>query len=185
MRRRTISVALCRLLVVCGGAASIMPAPVLAQNNAMELAIKATYLYKFPPFVEWPPGALPPGGYFTICIVGDDPFGAMLDQAVRGQQIKDRPVLIRRMATFNADAGCLMVYATGSAVQPVPAILAALRGRPVLSVTDNQPEGQPRGILNFVIADNRVRFEIDDAAAAEFGLVISSKLLSSATRVRS
>jgi hypothetical protein len=108
----------------------------------------------------------------------------MLDQAVSGQQIKDRPVLIRRMPIFNPEAGCLLVYATGSAVQPVPTILAALRGRAVLSVTDNERDGQTRGILNFVIADNRVRFEIDDAAAAESGLVISSKLLSLAIRVR-
>jgi hypothetical protein len=184
MRRGTASALLRRLLLVFHGVASVAPASVLAQNNPVELAIKATYLYKFPPFVEWPANALPPGGYFTICIVGNDPFGAVLDQAVIGQQIKDRPILLRRMGIFNLEAGCQIVYATGSAVEPVPIILAALRGRPVLSVTDSEREGQPRGILNFVIADNRVRFEIDDQAAAESGLVISSKLLSLAIRVR-
>jgi YfiR/HmsC-like len=184
MRRRAASVVFRLLLLASWGAASIAPISVLAQSNTVELAIKATYLYKFPPFVEWPASALPPGGYFAICIVGDDPFGAMLDQAVTGQQIKDRPILVRRMVIFNADAGCQIVYATGSAMQPVPVILAALRGRPVLSVTDSDREGQPRGILNFMIAENRIRFEIDDAAAAESGLVISSKLLSLAIRVR-
>jgi hypothetical protein len=155
---------------------------VLAQVNSGELAVKATYLYKFPPFVEWPAGALPPGDNFTLCVVGEDPFGGMLDRAISGQQVKDRPIVVRRLATFNAEAGCQMVYATGSAAQSVPAILAALRGKPILSVTDGERDA--KGMLNFVIADNRVRFEIDDQAAAEAGLVISSKLLSLAIHVR-
>lgn len=173
-----------RLALLFYGAILFMPGAVLAQNNAVELAIKATYLYKFPPFVEWPAGALPPVGNFTLCIVGDDPFGAMLDQAVSGQQVKDRPIVVRRMPAFNADAGCQMVFATGSATQPVPAILAALRGKPILSVTDNERDGQPMGMLNFVIADNRIRFAIDAQVAADAGLMISSKLLSLAIRVR-
>ena len=177
MAFRSRSVLFC-LIVAC------IPAAGAAQNNAAELAIKATYLYKFPPFVEWPTGAIPPAGSFTICIVGDDPFGAMLDQAVSGQQIKGRPILIRRMLTFTPEAGCQIVYATGSPVQPVPIILAALRGRPVLSVTDGMRDGRLTGMLNFVIADNRVRFEIDAQAAGEAGLAVSSKLLSLAVHVR-
>jgi len=172
---------LMRLLLACA-AVALAPVAGLAQVNSGELAVKATYLYKFPPFVQWPASALPPGDNFTLCIVGDDPFGGMLDRAVGGQQVKDRPVVVRRLATFNGEAGCQMVFATGSSAQPVPAILAALRGKPILSVTDGERDA--KGMLNFVIADNRVRFEIDDQAAAESGLVISSKLLSLAIHVR-
>jgi hypothetical protein len=163
-------------------AAVLSPVAGVAQANLGELAVKATYLYKFPPFVEWPAGGLPAGENFTLCIVGDDPFGAMLDRAVEGQQVKDRPIVVRRLAIFNGDGGCQMVYATGSSAQPVPAILAALRGKPILSVTDGERDA--KGMLNFVIADNRVRFEIDDKTAADSGFVISSKLLSLASHVR-
>jgi YfiR/HmsC-like len=154
------------------------------QDSSIEGAVKATYLYKFPPFVQWPPGALAADS-FTLCIIGNDPLGSVLDRAVSGQRIADRPIVARRLAVFSPDAGCQIVFAAGSPAQPVANILAAVRGRPILSVTDEGREGQPKGILNFVIAENRVRFEIDDQAAAESGLIISSKLLGLALHVRS
>ncbi len=156
-----------------------------AADSSVEAAIKATYLYKFPPFIEWPANALASLRTFTLCVVGVDPLGAVLDQAVAGQTIKDRPIVVRRMNAISDDAGCQLVYATGSVGQSVASILAVLRGKPVVTVTDSARDPELKGILNFVIVDNRVRFEIDDNAAAAAGLTISSKLLSLATRVRS
>ena len=40
------------------------------------------------------------------------------------------------------------------------------------------------GMINFVLKDNRVRFIVDDDAAAQSGLTISSKLLSVALAVK-
>jgi hypothetical protein len=82
------------------------------------------------------------------------------------------------------DSGCDMVYVAGSPAQPVAAALEAVRGTPVLTVTDSERYGGPAGIVNFVVLNNRVRFEIDEDAAAANGLVVSSKLLSLAVAVR-
>jgi len=54
----------------------------------------------------------------------------------------------------------------------------------VLTITDAPADARDTGIINFVIRDNRVRFEIDLDAAARNQLTISSKLLSLATKVR-
>jgi hypothetical protein len=77
-----------------------------------------------------------------------------------------------------------MMFVTGSAEQPVAQALAAVRGTPVLTVTDGQTVADALGIINFVLADGRVRFEIDQGSAAGNGLTISSKLLSLAEQVR-
>jgi hypothetical protein len=151
-----------------------------AQDGSIGAAIKATYLYKFPPYVEWPDDTIGHAQQFAICIVGADPFGALLDRAVSGQQIDDRPVVVRRLAAFDPGAGCLIVFAAG----PVHDILAAARGSPVLTVTDVGQGAPDKGIINFVIVDNRVRFEIDDRAAAQAGFTISSKLLSLALSIQ-
>lgn len=158
------------------------PPPAWGQGDSVEYGVKATYLYKFLPFVSWSGGKQP--GSYLLCVVGDDPFGLMLDRAVSGQTIEGRPIEVQRMALLRRDSGCHLVYAAGSAAQPVAAILAELRGRPVLSVTDGARDSASRGMVNFVIAGNRVRFEIDDAIVAEGGLSISSKLLGLATFVR-
>jgi hypothetical protein len=59
--------------------------------------------------------------------------------------------------------------------------IEALHGKPVVTVTDSDVKAH--GMISFVIVDNHVRFDIDDAAAAQGGLVISSKLLGLARTV--
>jgi hypothetical protein len=154
------------------------------QGAPLEYAVKATYLHKFAPFVEWPsPAAEFPGGAFTVCVVGDDPLGALLDRAVSGQEVAGRPIVVRRFATVTGNPGCAVLYAIGSDTEPVAAILAAVRGAPVLTVTDAVTDPAAKGIINFVIQEDRVRFEIDNSIAAADGLTISSKLLSLAVHV--
>jgi hypothetical protein len=92
--------------------------------------------------------------------------------------------VVRHLDALGRNQDCEIVFAAGSDAQPVAAILAAVRGMPVITVTDGVRDPRAKGIINFVIVDNRVRFEIDDQAAAENGLTISSKLLSLAVYVR-
>jgi hypothetical protein len=175
---------LARLLLCCL-AVLAAPAKLLAQNGDLGNAVKATYLYKFAPFVEWPPSAFASStDPVTLCIVGDDPFGALLDRAVAGQRVGERPILVRRFHIADPHAFCHILFAAGSPGQPVAEIVALMRGKPVLIVTDAQRDVRAKGTINFVVDDNRVRFEIDNQIAAEGGLAISSKLLSLAIAVR-
>lgn len=154
------------------------------QGASLEISVKATYLHKFAPFVEWPsPVAEFPGGDFTVCVVGDDPLGAVLDRAVSGQAVAGRNITVRRFVAVTGNPGCAVMYAAGSDAQPVAATLATMRGMPVLTVTDGATDPAAKGIINFVIEDDRVRFEIDNSAAVASGLTISSKLLSLAVHV--
>jgi hypothetical protein len=142
----------------------------------IEYAVKAAYLAKFPFYVEWPPGAFAaPASPVVLCIVGDDPFGQAIDEAVAGQQVQGRPITVRRMKTIARDSGCHIAY-VGADTRA-----EALRGGTVLVVSDG-PNGS--GIINFVLRDNKVRFTVDDEAAFQNGLSISSKLLSVALSVR-
>ncbi len=155
-----------------------VPPPVAAQAN-LETAVKATYLYKFAPFVTWPGGDA--SAPFTICVVGADPFGGDLDRAVAGQGYNGRPFQIVRMTAITPQSPCAVAFLGGSRTQSVAAALRALHGAPVLTVTD---EGSPDGIIAFQMQDGRVRFRIDEEAAEDGGMIISSKLLSLALSVR-
>jgi hypothetical protein len=161
-------------LVAAGGNA-------LAQTS-LELAIKATYLYKFGPFVDWPAAAFDsPTSTVNICVVGVDPFGAVLDQAVTGQRLAQHPIAVRRL--LGPEPHCHIAFIAGTDAFVAQA-LDALRGTPVLTVTDVAPGNASHGIVNFVIDGNHVRFDIDADAAARNGISISSKLLSLARSVR-
>ncbi len=151
----------------------------LAQASQLETAVKATYLYKLAPFVTWPPGdSTQP---FTICIVGADPFGDTLDRAVAGQSFGARPYLIARVETIGPGSTCNVAYIGGSGAQSISAAMRAVHGLPVLTVTDSSDDA---GIVDFAVQDGRVRFRIDQRAATENRLVISSKLLNLALSVK-
>lgn len=159
-------------------AAAVASAPVGAQP--IEYAVKASYLYKFAPFVQWPPAAFAsPAAPLTICIAGRDPFGKMLDEAVRGQRVNGHPIEIRRIDTIRTGMACHILFVGGEGGDQA---LRALAHEPVLTVTDRN-HGGTGGMIQFVTVGGRVRFAVDQAAAEQSGIVISSKLLGLAVSV--
>ncbi|HWA89829.1 MAG TPA: YfiR family protein [Rhizomicrobium sp.] len=143
-------------------------------DDTLEYKIKAAYLYKFAPFVAWPDKVFAsPDSPINVCVSGANPFGAALDRIAAGQRVGGRPVQVKHVASVAPDSLCQIVFLGGSAEQSPAQGAAALRGQPVLTVTDGAG-----GIIGFVLVDNRVRFSIDKAAADESHLAISSKLLS-------
>jgi len=167
--------------IVLGVAAALWSG--LASSQAtLESEIKATYLYKIAQFVEWPPASFA-ATQFTLCVIGTSPFGDLLRQAVAGQRVAQLPIAVRNYRTISGNPGCQLMYVTGSPEQSVANVLSLVAGKPVLTVTDGQTASNAIGVVNFVLADGRVRFEIDRREASEDGLAISSKLLGVATRV--
>ena len=153
-----------------------------SQAETLALAVKAAYLSKFPLYVEWPAAALAPTGReLHLCVMGPDPFGATLDAAAGGQRVADRILVVRRLKSVSREAGCHILFIGGTDSERAQ-VLASLRGSGVLTITDAQ--GAAEGIINFVMKDDRVRFDIDEAAAAANGIAISAKLLNLALNVK-
>lgn len=174
----TSALASSRRLARLGAAAlALLAAPAPAVAPPSDVAVKAAFLTKFPAYVAWPAGARPrPGGPVQICLVGGDPFGRLLDEAARGQQVDGHPLQVRRLAAPGSAGGCHVAYSS-------PAMLQGLQGKPVLTVTDARA-GAQGGMIHFVIHRGRVRFNIDQALAARNGVGISSRLLGIALNVR-
>lgn len=158
----------------------------LAGADSLELAVKATYLYKLAPFVSWPALAnAPPTAPLVICVQGADPFGQMLDRATAGQAVGSHPVVVRRLARLEPAAGCHIAYVAGGAAQSQAQALQAVDGSPVLTVTDDASRAAGRGgIVRLLLDGGRVRFSIDAGQADRNGVAISSKLLALAVEVK-
>lgn len=163
-------------------AAALLQAAV-APAQPLETAVKAAFLPKFAPYIDWPPAMSAPGQPISLCIVGHDPFGKLADDAAAGQYVAGRPVVVRRMSMVDRSAPCHVAFVSGSSRQSVSEALSVLAGTPVLTVTDAR-NGPARGIIHFTLSGGRVRFYADDALAARGSLGISSRLLSLALDVR-
>lgn len=157
------------------GAASI------GHAQATEEAVKAAFIPKFARYVEWP--GLPPRAPWTLCIIGQDPFGPNIDRAAASETVDGRSIQVRRLGAPTEAQSCHLAFVRGSNHAQTAQWLTALRARPILTITD-QRAGPHRGIVHFTISGGRVRFFIDDAAAARQRLTISSRLLALALGVR-
>jgi hypothetical protein len=156
--------------------------PALAEDaggTQYEVSVKAAFLYHFARFVEWPEGAnsTAGGAPFVIGILGDDPFGVALDQAVAEKSVAGHPLSVRRLGAVEEAQKCAIVY-VGLRGDALTRALVELRGTPVLTVGDSADFVRQGGIIAFVRADKRVSLEIDAQAARAAGLRISSRLLS-------
>jgi hypothetical protein len=160
------------------------PAIQCQANSPGEYQLKAAFLFNFAKFVDWPPGAFPTAASpFVVCILGQDPFGTDLDDALRGKTIADRSIVIRRCQS-DADArGCQIVFVSRMERRRISEILQGLRGVNVLLVGESEGFAAGGGAIEFVLDQDRIRFRINPGAASRAGLTISSKLLALATIV--
>ena len=151
----------------------------LAQGDAsLEYQVKAAFLYNFAKFVEWPAGKLGDGGSpIAVCVFGRDPFGATLDQTLQGKTANDRTLVVRR-ATAAADLKrCHILFISSSEKKRMAETLQSLGGGSVLTVGETEGFTEQGGMVNFTREQNKVRLEINPAAAARAGIRISSQLL--------
>ena len=171
------------LLGLVGGLAAAL-AFGSARAQPREAAVKAAFIPRFVRYVEWPAAARPAAREpFQLCVIGRDGFGLLLDNAARRETLEGRGVTVRRLAGVDGAGGCHLAVVRGATPLDTGRMLRALNGRPILTITDARA-GPQRGMVHFVVVDGRVRFFVDEAAASQHGLVISSRLLTLAVGVR-
>jgi hypothetical protein len=159
------------------------------QAKPTEYEVKAAYLSNFGRFVEFPPGNDATGGGdpaepFNICVLGADPFGPALDRALAGETINRSALAAKRISKVQDSAGCRILFIAASETGQLRSIVTGLGNASILTVGDDPQFTRRGGMIQFVFGDNRVRFEINLAAAQRAKLVLSSELVKLATAVR-
>ncbi len=153
-------------------------APALGNpNRKREYEIKAAFLYNFTKFVAWNDASFPDDrAPFVIAVLGDDPFGDALS-ALERETAHGRPIVVRRAASLDALGPCHLLFVSSSAESRLAAVLRAAHARNILTVGDMEGFASRGGIIELVLAGDRVGFEINMNSARLAGLAISSKLL--------
>ena len=150
-----------------------------------EYQVKAAFLYTFAKFVEWPPQAFSkPTAEIAICVLGDDPFGNYLDDAVRNKTVSDRRLAVYRLNGPPAGNDCQILFIAASERHRMPALLASMGTRGILTVGDTAEFTAQGGVIGLRLDGERIRLSVNLPAAEKAKLRISSRLLSLATIIR-
>lgn len=191
---------LCVLMLVPAATNRVLAEQAAPEENR-EYQIKAAFLYNFVKFTNWPgeqaadsdePNAIDGNEPMTIGIIGKDPFGDAFEP-IKDKRIKGRKILLKRFKELEESGPskeqlealrkCYLLFVCRSQKEQLKEIIDSVKDCPVLTVGDMGDFLESGGMINFIIEENKIRFEINLIAARRAGLRISSKLLGLARRV--
>jgi hypothetical protein len=178
-KRRGSGLILGLLLTVAGVASAGLASQNARAQRPSRDDVEAAYLFNFGKFVRWPPES--GRGPLAICVAAQDSFGAALQKLVAGEQINGRPLQVRALNRPEGVGGCSILF-----IGPGPqleAFLAAVAGKPILTVGDAPDFLVRGGTIQFVLMEDHVRFSVNLSAASHSGLGLSSELLKVAVSV--
>jgi hypothetical protein len=148
-----------------------------------EYRVKAAILYNLARFVSWPAGAFADStAPFVICVLGADPFGARLEEVLRGHHIGERGIKAVRLAEVKP--GCHVLFLSNSEQRRLPALLGQLRGSGALTVGELEDFTKLGGMVRLSTQGEQVRFDINVPAAAAEDLKVSARLMALASGAR-
>lgn len=152
-------------------------------GQMLERRVKAAFIFRFTEFITWPETAFrSPDQPFLIGVAGSDSFVEELRQVVLGKQVAGRPVQIRRLKENDAWSGDHLIFISNEERRRLPQFArTVLPG--ALIVTEWEGAIAQGSVINFVLAGDRVRFEIALNAAERLNLQLSSRLLAVALAV--
>lgn len=163
-------------MILCFG--FVAPLSAIAQQS--EYTIKAVFLEHFTRFIDWPESVeiADASHPFYVGIIGENPFGSILDQIYAEQKIKNKKVEIRYFSTPDEIIDCHILFISTANKEILPEILMHTKDKPILTVSDTEGFAENGVLINFYLAGNKIKFEINERAVHESGLVMSYKLLS-------
>jgi len=157
--------------------------PKPAAGEVSEYGVKAAYIYNFTQFVRWPKGAFESkDSPLVIGIVGDDPFGTVLDEAVKDKSANGHPLTVKRLGSFSAGkaeslSNCQILFIAYSEKSKVKEILQSLKGSGTLTVSEIDQFSLKGGAIQFDQEGQKITITLSESAAKKSGLSISSQLL--------
>ena len=154
-------------------------------STSSEYLVKAGFIYNFANLVQWPSTAFSqPDSPIVIAVLGEDHFGATLDRVLQGKKVNGRSFVVKRLKTIAellksvAELkDCQILFVSSSEMAHLSEAIQLVRGIPVLTIGDTPGFANRGGIINLILEDNKVRFEVNVDAAKQADLNISSRLL--------
>lgn len=172
-----------RLACVALVAALFAAPPMLGDDRYQEDAVKAAFLYRFTGYVDWPRDALERPS-FTLAVLHSDAVAAELARLLPRHTIKNLPAQVRTVRSAKEAADAQLLYVGSDYTGDLADVVESLATRPVLVVTDRPDALNSGSAINFLLVDERVRFEISMPAVVRSRLWVQPPLLAVAARVR-
>jgi hypothetical protein len=175
LRRRWTACAGLALLLQCCSTAGA--------QDVTEPSLKAAFVYNFAKFTEWPPDVLPAADSLSACVLGDPSVEEALARTVKGRLLSGHTISVTRVQLEGPLRSCHLLYLSGLTAQQMAAVVTAVQGASVLTISDADDFALLGGIAHVFIENGRMRFDLNLDLARRSRLQLSSKVLALAKQV--
>ena len=180
--------AVLRRLLVGAGLVALALAPAaaaVAQSTATERGVKAAFVYKFLGYVEWPAQAFARlDAPIVVGVLGADDMSGEIAYVVKGRNVDGRPIEVRRLRRGESLAGLHVLFIGAAERGRTAALVKSAHARGILTISEGDDAADQASIINLVVTDGHVRFDVVLEAAERAGIKLSSRLLAVARVVR-
>lgn len=173
--------ALCAVLV---GLSVISGSACLHAEPAEEYALKAAFVLNFAKFTQWPAEAFSDAtDRLDLCVVGD-PLMRKVFKEIDGQKVDKRLMRVIFVEGTGELPGCALLFVGRTTDRDtLLKLIAAVAGKPVLTIGETEDFARIGGVMNFIVDDGKLHFEVNPETARQQKLTQSSRLLKLATIV--
>ncbi|HSH38200.1 MAG TPA: YfiR family protein [Chthoniobacterales bacterium] len=158
-------------------AALALSAQLASADPSLEYQVKAVCVLNAARFVSWPASAFADSDApLVIGILGDNPFGSILQDAVQGATVRQRRIVVRRVGLAEA-ANCHIVFVSRPERDRLPAIFQTIGDSSVLTISEIDRFVENGGTVGLALEHGKIRFEVKQEAASRARLKIESQFL--------
>jgi len=137
--------------------------------------VQANIIYRFTKYIDWP--AASKQGDFNIAVVGDSPMYDELKKSIAGKMVGTQKITIKKLSCSEPVFDCQILFLSNAACKNIKKIVASTANEPVLLVSEQEGMAQKGACINFVIASDRLKLEINQSNIEQRELSIASELL--------
>lgn len=183
-RRSGFALRAVALLIVAGVGGHSKPlfARQAGQNAASEYEVKAVFIHHLTRYLQWPQPE--PSGKFEIAVLGESAIVPPLQAIAAKEIIQERPIAIREVADIDSLGQPQILFIAKPAAPRLAQVLRKTRGRPILTITEEEGLAAQGIAVNFVLRGESIKFEINEGALRESDIQPGSQLLRLAILVK-
>jgi hypothetical protein len=147
--------------------------PLLFQKDDTNAKIKAVFLYNFTRYFEWPGKE----GNFVITIVGENPgLVAELNKMAASKMVGSQKIEIQNHHALKDIGKPNILFITPDKSNLLTDAVSKYKGKGTLIITEKLGLAKVGATINFIVEENKQKFELNKAAAAKAGLKVGSTL---------
>jgi len=161
------------IFVICLLSLFLKSSELYGQINEYE--IKASFLFKFGKYTEWPKYD---DDYFIITVIGKNPFADSLKKVASSKTMKEKKIKINYINSLTEIKNTHILFVPKTEKKSLNSIVNATQNKPILLVTEFCDAAVQGAHINFYLNDeNKIRFEISKKNLKKSNLKVSSLLL--------